>query len=155
MLPHAILSAPCLLGKSIFPTLQCHSNHKRGIIGPLLVTYGAAFGTEDPQTGLVSYYSASDEFTSAVHPSPRYWLLWPGIACMVAVSLTGVCCIVSMCTMRVELNSLHRTCLPMACTLALCKSCFGRPCTACECHSPFLHGSGGTSKRDQRIFRGC
>ncbi len=31
----------------------------------------------------------SGEFTSASHPSPKYRLLGPGIACMVAASLTG------------------------------------------------------------------
>lgn len=65
------------------------SDTDRGIIGPLLVSYGAAFGTEVSETGLVSYHAISDEFTSASHPSPRYWLLWPAIACLVAVSLTG------------------------------------------------------------------
>lgn len=39
--------------------------------------------------GLMSYSSLSDEFASANHPSPRYWLLWPGITCMIAVSFTG------------------------------------------------------------------
>ena len=69
--------------------LQYGSNGERGIIGPLLVSYEAAFGTEVSKTGLVSYGVISDDFTNASHPSPRYWLLWPAIACLIAVSLTG------------------------------------------------------------------
>ncbi|TVY28884.1 putative metal-nicotianamine transporter [Lachnellula hyalina] len=63
-----------------------------GIAGPLLVSYGFAFGTEMNGTGLASYITISDEFSNAGHPSPRYWLLWPGITCMIAVSLTELAC---------------------------------------------------------------
>ena len=62
----------------------------RGVIGPYLVATGAAFGSERHGTGLVSYIDFSDAFTKADHPSPRFWLLGPGVACMVAVSLTGM-----------------------------------------------------------------
>ena len=65
------------------------SDGERGIIGPLLVSYEAAFGAEVSETGLVSYHVMSVDFTNASHPSPRYWLLWPAIACLIAVSLTG------------------------------------------------------------------
>jgi len=37
----------------------------------------------------MSYDSLSAEFITTDHPSPRYWLLWPGIMCMIAVSFTG------------------------------------------------------------------
>lgn len=60
----------------------------------MLVSSGIAFGhaaTSNPTwEGYTSYSSLSSEFASANHPSPRYWLLWPGIACMIAVSFTGM-----------------------------------------------------------------
>lgn len=65
----------------------------RGIIGPILVAKGYAFGipaSEDPKwSAYISYSSLALAFTSADHPSPRYWLLWPGVLCMIAVSFTG------------------------------------------------------------------
>jgi hypothetical protein len=74
-----------------------NTNVTRGIIGPLLVAQGIAFGTpasDDPRwSGYMSYSSLSKQFTTANHPSPRYWLLWPGVLCMIAVSFTGKCLI--------------------------------------------------------------
>lgn len=67
----------------------------RAIIGPYIVSQGVAFGeavhsdTHSDWNGLMSYISMSDDFTSAEHPSARYWLLWPGVACMLAVAFTG------------------------------------------------------------------
>jgi hypothetical protein len=66
---------------------------RRGIIGPVLVAKGLSFGA--PASGdpgwalLINYASLSSEFTTVDHPSPRYWLLWPGVLCMIAVSFTG------------------------------------------------------------------
>ncbi|KAK1460510.1 oligopeptide transporter [Colletotrichum cuscutae] len=60
-----------------------------GVIGPVLVHYGECIGvqaSEDPNwSGLYS-------FTSLKHigqgpPSPRYWLLWPGVMIMVCSSM--------------------------------------------------------------------
>ena len=69
----------------------------RGIIGPMLVARGQAFGspaTDVPEwSALMTYNSLSNEFTTPNHPSPRYWLLWPGVSCMIAVSMTGKDCI--------------------------------------------------------------
>ena len=68
-------------------------NQHRGIIGPILVAKGLAFGTAASQdskwTALMNYASLSSEFTTVDHPSPRYWLLWPGVLCMIFVSFTG------------------------------------------------------------------
>ena len=91
-LPHITLSVLCLLGKLAALTVSRNpdADDERGIAGPLLVSYGFAFGTEMNGTGLASYITISDEFSNAGHPSPRYWLLWPGITCMIAVSLTGM-----------------------------------------------------------------
>ncbi|KAK5654014.1 hypothetical protein OQA88_7691 [Cercophora sp. LCS_1] len=61
-----------------------------GLIGPLLVHYGECIGKQvapdDPKWN--SYYS----FTSLRNlgketPSPRYWLLWPGVMVMVCCSM--------------------------------------------------------------------
>lgn len=38
--------------------------------------------------GLVTYQSMSAAFTTAEHPSPRYWLLWPGVLLMIVASFT-------------------------------------------------------------------
>ncbi|KAI3325006.1 oligopeptide transporter [Xylariaceae sp. AK1471] len=54
-----------------------------GIIGPYLVSSGMAFG--EPASvavgweALMSYSSMSTKFANATHPSPRFWLLWPGV----------------------------------------------------------------------------
>ncbi|KAF1819139.1 oligopeptide transporter [Dissoconium aciculare CBS 342.82] len=68
------------------------------IIGPALIAqkmafaghpYGDATDPEsyDPQWSSYSvYFSLSKTFTKPDHPSPRYWLLWPGIMLMIVVS---------------------------------------------------------------------
>ncbi|KAG5992364.1 hypothetical protein E4U54_003668 [Claviceps lovelessii] len=66
------------------------------VTGPYIVLREIAFGTpvtSDPYwAGLMSYSSMTEGFASADHPSPRYWLLWPGVALMLSVSLTGLLC---------------------------------------------------------------
>ncbi|KAK3693329.1 OPT superfamily oligopeptide transporter [Podospora appendiculata] len=63
-----------------------------GIIGPVLVHYGecigiAQFDEDDPQ-GWEGYYSfTSLKNLGTVTPSPRYWLLWPGVMVMVCCSM--------------------------------------------------------------------
>ncbi|PSK46092.1 hypothetical protein B9Z65_5060 [Elsinoe australis] len=64
-----------------------------GIIGPSLVKQGMAFGKpiapDDPQwSEYISYSSLSAAYSTKDHPSPRYWLLWPGVLLMIAVSFT-------------------------------------------------------------------
>lgn len=61
-----------------------------GLIGPLLVHYGECIGIqrapEDPQwDSLYSFASLSGLGTRL--PSPRYWLLWPGVMVMVCSSM--------------------------------------------------------------------
>ncbi len=91
----------------------------RAIIGPILVTKGLAFGmpaSEDPGwASLMNYASLSSEFTTVDHPSPRYWLLWPGVLCMILVSFTGPLPFpMSYLTLMIE----PRTCMSMAYLLA-------------------------------------
>ncbi|KAG5912649.1 hypothetical protein E4U42_002061, partial [Claviceps africana] len=68
----------------------------RALVGPYIVRRGLAFGaaaSEDPYwAGLVSYSSLAGGSASPDRPSPRYWLLWPGVALMLAVSMTGLLC---------------------------------------------------------------
>ncbi|KAI1378902.1 OPT oligopeptide transporter protein-domain-containing protein [Hypoxylon crocopeplum] len=61
-----------------------------GILGPYIVAAGIASGkhvsSEPGWTDLMSYKSMSAEFANASNPSPRYWLLWPGVICTLAVA---------------------------------------------------------------------
>ncbi|KAI0761256.1 oligopeptide transporter [Trametes elegans] len=64
-----------------------------GIIAPSLVKNGLAFGSAaSEEYPLVSYsglsFSDPDKYTSA--PSPRYWLLWPGILMMLLYSFADL-----------------------------------------------------------------
>lgn len=64
-----------------------------GIIGPALVHNNVAFGTQlypdDPNwSGLVSFASLGAKASNKITPSPRFWLLWPGVLLMIAVSFT-------------------------------------------------------------------
>lgn len=74
--------------------LPITTDSRRGIVGPILVSKTLAFGTPASQDSqwalLVNYASLSSEFTTIDHPSPRYWLLWPGVLCMIFVSFTGL-----------------------------------------------------------------
>lgn len=65
-----------------------------GIIGPALVhnnvAWGVNLGEGDPKwDGYTSFASLSIKASNKDYPSPRYWLLWPGVLLMIAVSFTG------------------------------------------------------------------
>ncbi|KAK7462797.1 hypothetical protein VKT23_007378 [Stygiomarasmius scandens] len=66
-----------------------------GIIAPSLVKNGLAFGSSDPDVPypIVSYMGMSfDKDPSELinHPSPRYWLLWPGVLIMLLYSFADI-----------------------------------------------------------------
>ncbi|KAM3505695.1 hypothetical protein MY10362_002785 [Beauveria mimosiformis] len=68
-----------------------------GLLGPYLVSVDLAFGESSNSTdaalpGLVSYTAMSNTYSSAEYPSPRYWLLWPGVACTLAVAFLELLC---------------------------------------------------------------
>ncbi|OAA74700.1 oligopeptide transporter [Akanthomyces lecanii RCEF 1005] len=68
-----------------------------GLLGPYLVFVELAFGkpsnsTEAALPGLASYTTMSSTFSTAEYPSPRYWLLWPGVACTLAVAFLELLC---------------------------------------------------------------
>lgn len=67
-----------------------------GIIGPTLVKYGVAYGgaaSEDPKwEGYINYFSLSAKYATPDHPSPRFWMLWPGVLTMIVVSMVELAC---------------------------------------------------------------
>ncbi|KAM3464681.1 hypothetical protein MY5147_000579 [Beauveria neobassiana] len=68
-----------------------------GLLGPYLVSVDLAFGESSNSTdaalpGLVSYTAMSNTYSTAEYPSPRYWLLWPGVACTLAVAFLELLC---------------------------------------------------------------
>lgn len=61
-----------------------------GLIGPLLVHYGECVGKpigEGKWEGLVNFNSMSGIGTPGWIPSPRYWMLWPGVMVLIVYSL--------------------------------------------------------------------
>ncbi|KAL4875678.1 OPT superfamily oligopeptide transporter [Aspergillus karnatakaensis] len=80
-----------------------------GIIGPYLVSKEMAFrvhrSNETQWQGLMTYSSLSKELATAEHPSPRYWLLWPGVMCMTATAIAEL-----LCQWRVIWTVLHDAC---------------------------------------------
>ncbi|CEJ87260.1 Putative Oligopeptide transporter [[Torrubiella] hemipterigena] len=66
-----------------------------GFLGPYLVSIGSAFGEPSDSANpprRISYTAMSTKFSSSDHPSPRYWLLWPGVACTLAVAFLELLC---------------------------------------------------------------
>ncbi|KAL7806880.1 OPT oligopeptide transporter domain-containing protein [Trichoderma gracile] len=61
-----------------------------GLIGPLLVHYGECVGKpagEGKWAGLTNFNSMSGIGTEGWVPSPRYWMLWPGVMVLIVYSL--------------------------------------------------------------------
>ncbi|KAG1733730.1 OPT oligopeptide transporter protein-domain-containing protein [Suillus lakei] len=64
-----------------------------GIIGPAIVAQGLAFGVVANKAipGYMNYMSMN--LTDPInHPSPRYWMLWPGTMILICASLAEVGC---------------------------------------------------------------
>ncbi|KAG5935854.1 hypothetical protein E4U53_000345 [Claviceps sorghi] len=85
---------PAMAGSGMLVDVDVAASFAGGaLVGPAIVRRGLAFGapaSDDPYwAGLVSYSSMAGGFASPDRPSPRYWLLWPGVALMLAVSMTG------------------------------------------------------------------
>ncbi|KAG9309763.1 OPT oligopeptide transporter protein-domain-containing protein [Chiua virens] len=63
------------------------------IIGPIIVQTGKAFGipADESVPGYMNYVSMS--LTDPInHPSPRYWLVWPGTLMLLCTSFAEVAC---------------------------------------------------------------
>ncbi|OJD37333.1 oligopeptide transporter [Diplodia corticola] len=88
----AFIGSGMLVGLNVAISFYGGSILAWGIIGPALVHNGAAFGvaaSDDPKwEGYASFASLSLSASNKDTPSPRYWLLWPGVLCMIAVSFT-------------------------------------------------------------------
>lgn len=86
----AFIGSGMLIGMNSALSLFGGSVLAWALIGPLLVHYGECIGIaandDDPNwEGYTSFYSMSK--LGKRKPSPRYWLLWPGVMIMVCVSL--------------------------------------------------------------------
>ncbi|PYI08796.1 OPT superfamily oligopeptide transporter [Aspergillus sclerotiicarbonarius CBS 121057] len=88
----AIMGAGMLVGLNTAVSMFAGSVFSWGIAGPLLVKYGAASGTPllgDNATGpwkdSMTYFNMALE-DPVNHPSPRYWLFWPGVLLIITAS---------------------------------------------------------------------
>lgn len=86
----AFIGSGMLIGMNSAISLFAGAVISWAIIAPLLVHYGECIGKQlypdDPYWG--SYYTfASLSGLGHETPSPRYWLLWPGVLIMVATSI--------------------------------------------------------------------
>ncbi|KAL3418201.1 oligopeptide transporter [Phlyctema vagabunda] len=86
----AFIGSGMLIGLNSALSMFAGSFLAWGVIGPTLVHYGECIGKQthpdDPDwSGLVSFASLSNLGKGT--PSPRYWLLWPGVMIMVCCSL--------------------------------------------------------------------
>ena len=89
----AFIGSGMLVGLNVSISFFAGSVLAWGIIGPLLVHFNMAFGKlvepGDPHWGeVVSFSSFSGKYSSKDTPSPRYWLLWPGVLAMMFISFT-------------------------------------------------------------------
>ncbi|KAF4547607.1 OPT oligopeptide transporter-like protein 2 [Elsinoe fawcettii] len=100
----AFLGSGMLVGLNSACSMMAGSVVAWGVIGPLLVKYGICIGIAnvtlaDVKAGditqefyeqwkdSVTFYSMSTKTITSATPSPRYWLLWPGVMIMVCASL--------------------------------------------------------------------
>lgn len=92
----AFIGSGMLVGLNVAVSFWGGSLIAWGIIGPTLVKYGIAFGgaaSDDPKwDGYINYFSLSTKYTTATHPSPRFWMLWPGVLTMIVVSMVELAC---------------------------------------------------------------
>ncbi|KAF2648683.1 oligopeptide transporter [Lophiostoma macrostomum CBS 122681] len=92
----AFIGSGVLVGINVSVSFLAGSILAWGIIGPALVHNNMAWGSSssddapNPEQweGLYSFGSLSKAACSKEYPSPRYWLLWPGVLVMIAVSFT-------------------------------------------------------------------
>ncbi|EAA29405.2 hypothetical protein GE21DRAFT_1685 [Neurospora crassa] len=86
----AFIGSGILIGLNPAISMFAGSFMAWGIIGPVLVHYGECIGTQsypdDPHwDSLYNFFSLQN--LGKVTPSPRYWLLWPGVMVMVCSSM--------------------------------------------------------------------
>ncbi|ORY00460.1 oligopeptide transporter [Clohesyomyces aquaticus] len=89
----AFIGSGMLVGLNVSISFFMGSVIAWGIIGPALVHNNVAWGVDlsgdDPKwEGYYTFASLSLKACNKDHPSPRYWLLWPGVLLMIVVSFT-------------------------------------------------------------------
>ncbi|KAF2867123.1 oligopeptide transporter [Massariosphaeria phaeospora] len=89
----AFIGSGMLVGLNVSVSFLAGSIIAWGIIGPALVhnnmAWGKNLGEGDPKwDGYTTFGSLSLAACNKDYPSPRYWLLWPGVLLMIAVSFT-------------------------------------------------------------------
>lgn len=87
----AFIGAGMLVGLNTAISFYAGSILAWGIIGPTLVHYNVAFGLpaggDDPKwEKYISFASLGAAASTKDTPSPRFWLLWPGVLLMIVVS---------------------------------------------------------------------
>ncbi|KAL5391073.1 hypothetical protein DPSP01_001564 [Paraphaeosphaeria sporulosa] len=88
----AFIGSGMLVGLNVSISFLGGSILAWGIIGPALVHNNKAWGTNLGEgtkwDGYTNFASLSLAACNKDYPSPRYWLLWPGVLLMIAVSFT-------------------------------------------------------------------
>ncbi|EME86509.1 uncharacterized protein MYCFIDRAFT_202529 [Pseudocercospora fijiensis CIRAD86] len=87
----AFIGAGMLVGLNTACSFYGGSILAWGIIGPALVHNKVAFGKQlapkdEKWSGLMSFASLGAHASTKATPSPRFWLLWPGVLTMIVVS---------------------------------------------------------------------
>ncbi|KAF1841384.1 oligopeptide transporter [Cucurbitaria berberidis CBS 394.84] len=89
----AFIGSGMLVGLNVSASFLAGSIIAWGIIGPALVhnnmAWGIDLGKGDPKwEGHMTFTSLGLAACNKDHPSPRYWILWPGVLLLIAVSFT-------------------------------------------------------------------
>ncbi|KAI8907523.1 OPT oligopeptide transporter [Powellomyces hirtus] len=82
----AFIGAGMLSGLNVSASMWLGSFLAWGVIGPILVESGRAVGRQSEDHPDSYSYMAASPKDPINAPSPRYWLLWPGIVLMVVTS---------------------------------------------------------------------
>ncbi|KAK8053040.1 hypothetical protein PG996_012341 [Apiospora saccharicola] len=93
----AFIGSGLLVGLNVGISYFLGSFAAWGVIGPLLVYTGTCVGIHQttPEDGelhekwnqVVTYFAMNDIGDPSVTPSPRYWLLWPGVMVLLCYSM--------------------------------------------------------------------
>jgi OPT family oligopeptide transporter len=88
----AFIGSGMLVGLNVSISFLAGSVIAWGIIGPALVhnnkAWGINIGEGTKWDGYYTFASLGDAACNKDYPSPRYWLLWPGVLLMIVVSFT-------------------------------------------------------------------
>ncbi|KAI8663302.1 hypothetical protein NCS57_00930800 [Fusarium keratoplasticum] len=118
----AIIGSGMMVGTNTAASMFAGAVISWGIIGPVLVRTGVASGVKimgpdytGPWEEFTTYMSMNLE-DPVNKPSPRYWLLWPGVLLMVAVSIVEVLCQYRLLCIAAKVLA-HRVCA------SICSAC--------------------------------